>query len=368
MSRLEALHDAAGARWSEGVIRAPRNYGDPAGEYDAARSRAVVAERADRSFIRVHGRDPVKMVQGLVSNDIANAPGDRAVYATVLTPKGRMVADVRVLRHGADLVLETDSAAAEPLMAHLRKFVPPLFARFEDANDTWAEIGIYGPDARGIVEAALGVTIHEQVMEDDLHPAAFGGAEVLIVATSHFGVPGFDLMTTADLLEPLWHAAVSAGARPAGLATLDVLRIEAASPRWGAELTETTIPLEAGLRDRAISQAKGCYTGQEVIVRILHRGHVNWLLRQVLLGDVPAPAADTALVSPGEGKKIGRITSAAWSPRYGQTIGLAYVRREVEPGTQVRLESPEGAVVTVAGAADAEPILQNVSRRHGNAP
>ena len=367
MSRLEALHDAAGALWSDGIVRAPRNYGDPAGEYDAARGHAVVTERADRSFVRVHGRDPVKMVQGLISNDIANAPADRAVYATVLTPKGRMVADVRVLRHGADLVLETDSAAAESLMAHLRKFVPPLFARFEDANTAWAEIGIYGPEARGVVAGALGLAIDEPAREDDLYRAAIDGSEVLIVATSHFGVPGFDLMMPPELLERLWQAAVSAGARPAGQATLDVLRIEAASPRWGAELTETTIPLEAGLGARAISQAKGCYTGQEVIVRILHRGHVNWLLRQVLLGDAPAPAAETALVT-GEGKKIGRITSAAWSPKYGQTIGLAYVRREVEPGTQVRLESPEGAVVTVADTADAEPILQNVSRRHGNAP
>lgn len=368
MSRLEALHDAAGARWSDGGVRVPRNYGDPAGEYDAARGHAVVAERADRSFVRVHGRDPVKMVQGLISNDIANAPADRAVYATVLTPKGRMIADVRVLRHGADLVLETDSAAAEPLMAHLRKFVPPLFARFEDANATWAQIGVYGPAARGIVEAVLGPVIDDDIAEDDLHRTAFQDAEVLIVATSHFGVPGFDMMLPADLLEPVWQAAVAAGARPAGHATLDVLRIEAGRPRWGAELTETTIPLEAGLRDRAISQAKGCYTGQEVIVRILHRGHVNWLLRQVLLGDAPAPAAETALVGGDDGKKIGRITSAAWSPIHGQTIGLAYVRREVEPGTKVRLGSPDGAVVTVTDTADAEPILQNVSRRHGNAP
>lgn len=365
MSRLDALHDAVGARWSEGPVRAPRNYGDPAAEYDAARSDAVVAERADRSFVRVYGRDPVKMVQGLVSNDIARATAGRAVYATVLTPKGRMVADVRVLRHGPDLLLETDHAAAEPLMTHLRKFVPPLFAKFEDANASWAEIGVYGPRAREVIAAAFGLSIGGDISEDDLHAASLDGMEVLIVATSHFDVPGFDVMLAPDLLERAWEVIVSAGARPAGQATLDVLRIEAGTPRWGAELTGNTIPLEAGLRDRAISQTKGCYTGQEVIVRILHRGHVNWLLRRVLLGDVPAPAAEAALVSAADGKKVGRITSAAWSPKYGQTIALAYVRREVEPGAEVRLESAEGPAVTIA---DAEPILQNDSRRHGNAP
>ncbi|MGH7449679.1 MAG: hypothetical protein ACRELT_19045, partial [Longimicrobiales bacterium] len=162
MTRLLALHEAAGARWSgEGAARVPRNYGDPAAEYEAARSGVVVAERVDRSFVRVHGRDPVKMVQGLVSNDIASASPNRAVYATVLTPKGKMVADVRVLRHGLDLLLETDRAAAEPLMAHLRKFVPPLFARFEDANAAWGELGVYGPHSRDVLMKVFGIDIRQ---------------------------------------------------------------------------------------------------------------------------------------------------------------------------------------------------------------
>ncbi|HEX2167739.1 MAG TPA: glycine cleavage T C-terminal barrel domain-containing protein [Longimicrobiales bacterium] len=374
MSRLDAMHDAAGARWSEGPVRVPRNYGHPAAEYDVARSDVVVAERADRSIVRVHGRDPVKMVQGLISNDIVNAPANRAVYAAVLTPKGRMVADVRVVRHGADLLLETDAAAAEPLMAHLRKFVPPLFAKFEDANDTWSELGVYGPRARDVLAKLFGMDVDGDVVEDELFTTEIDGAPVIVVATSHFGVAGFDIIVAAHMAEGVWQDAIAAGARPIGFATLDVLRIEAGSPRWGAELIDTTIPLEAGLRDRAISQTKGCYTGQEVIVRILHRGHVNWLLRRVMLGDIAAPAPDTALVNE-DGKKVGRITSAAWSAKYGQTIALGYVRREVEPGTMVWLESVEGAQVEVVaidadapGTADAEPTLQNVPESHGSAP
>lgn len=392
MSRLQAMHEAAGARWSDGDARVPRNYGDPAAEYDAARGDAVVIERLDRSFVRVHGRDPVKMVQGLISNDIANAPAGRAVYATVLTPKGKMVADVRVMRHGADLLLETDTAAAEPLMGHLRKFVPPLFAKFEDANAAWGEIGVYGPRAGDVVAKVFafdggdrgdrgdgvgrgdpsdaGAAEDDRLSrtsptgntaEDDLLMATFDDVPVMVVATSYAGVPGFDIMMPPDLLERVWSAIVAAGGRPAGHATLDVLRIEAGSPRWGAELTENTIPLEAGLRDRAISQTKGCYTGQEVIVRILHRGHVNWILRRVLLGDAAAPAADAELVNEA-GKKVGRITSAAWSPRHGQTIGLGYVRREVEPGTRLSM----GGSDVVVAKADAEPVLQNDSRGHGS--
>src|SRR5690606_16123053 len=148
---------------------------------------------------------------------------------------------------------------------------------------------------------------------------------------------GFDVIVRSDVAERVWERLTEAGARPAGHATLDVLRIEAGSPRWGAELDETTIPLEAGLRERAISETKGCYTGQEVIIRILHRGHVNWLLRGILLGDAAAPARDTPLLDPGAGRKVGRITSAAWSPKHSQTIALGYVRREVEPGTELHL-------------------------------
>jgi folate-binding protein YgfZ len=316
-------------------------------EYDAARSDVVIADRSDRSFIRVHGRDPVRMIQGLVSNDIALAAAERAVYATVLTPKGKMVADVRVLRHGADLLLETDSAAVDALTTHLRKFVPPLFAKFEDASTAWGEIGVYGPRARAVVNQVFGSAVREDVAEDDLYATSFDDAPVMIVATSHFAVPGFDVMLPADGLERARQALMAAGASPVGHATLEILRIEAGSPRWGAELTGTTIPLEAGLRERAISETKGCYTGQEVIIRVLHRGHVNWILRRVLLGDAPAPAREAALVSPVDGKKVGRVTSAAWSPEYAQTIGLAYVRREVEPGAEVCLEVLDGPRVTV---------------------
>ena len=102
-------------------------------------------------------------------------------------------------------------------------------------------------------------------------------------------------------------------------------------PRWGAELSEDTIPLEAGLGERAISTTKGCYTGQEVIIRILHRGHVNWHLRGLLLGDAPVPAHHSTLTRPDVEKPVARITSACVSPRFDQTIALGYVRREVEP-------------------------------------
>jgi len=308
--------------------------------YDAAHAAAVVAWRDERVFLRVHGRDPVKMLQGLITNDLAGAPESRAVFAAVLTPKGRMIADVRVVKRGAELLLETSRDAHAGLTAHLKKFVPPLFARFEDT--TLRMCGVYGANARAIVAQLLDVDGAALQQEDDV----VAQGDVLCIATSHFGMPGFDVIAPPERAEELFAALVTAGAVAADDATLDVLRVEAGTPRWGAELDENTIPLEAGLRTRAISETKGCYTGQEVIIRILHRGHVNWQLRGVLLGNAVVPARGDALVNEA-GKQVGRITSAVQSPRHAQAIALAYVRREVEPGSVLKLDDADARVVAL---------------------
>lgn len=337
-------HEARGARYDDSSS-APRNYGDPAAEYEAARGSAAVADRSDRRFVRVHGRDPIRMVQGLITNDLTRADEHHAIYAAVLTPKGRMIADVRVMCVGDELLLETDAQALDPLLAHLRKFVPPLFARFEDVSNAWSQLSVYGPRAASIVHDVLDVS--PDTANDALRRATLAESTVHVVTTTFAGGTGFDVIVPQQIARTVWDELERAGARPIGHATVDVLRIEAGTPRWGRELGESTIPLEAGLRARAISETKGCYTGQEVIIRILHRGHVNWELRGVLLGDVPAPPPDTPLLDAAGGRKIGRITSSAWSPRQQQAIALAYVRREVAPPAQVRLAAPDGRTVTV---------------------
>ena len=346
-SPLARIHEEMGVRWGGGDPPLPRNYGAPEAEYAAARDSVAIVDRADRRFLRVHGRDPGRMIQGLITNDVGLAGSGRAIYAAVLTAKGRMVADARVLRRGEDILLETDAGAAVPLADHLRRFVPPLFARFEDVSDSVVCIGVHGPAAGSVLGAVLGVTLPGDPPEDSAVEAVLDDVQVTAIATAHAGGHGWDVLCPPDSAGRLWTRLVDAGARPMGHATLDVLRIEAGRPRWGAELGESVIPLEAGLRERAISETKGCYTGQEVIVRVLHRGHVNWHLRGVLVGDASAPPADAPLYRADDGRQAGRITSAAWSPRHGQTIALAYVRREVVPPAELRLGAADGAAVTV---------------------
>ena len=279
--------------------------------YADARHAAALIERTDRGVLRMYGRDPVKMIQGLVTNDVAGAPVDTPVYSVLLTPKGKMIGDARVLRRqSGDVWIEADKLALVNIEANLKKTVPPLFARSELLSDVRV-IGVYGPDS-------LEIAIPSELQ----------------LATSYLGVPGIDFLVRGDVELP--------GVPRLSFEDLEVLRIEAGSPRWGAELTEDVIPLEAGLRASAISETKGCYTGQEVIIRILHRGHVNRHLRGLLLGDSSVPPAGLDVMR-GE-KVVGKSTSAAASPLLHQTIALGYVRREVEVGETVSVAGNDAVV------------------------
>jgi folate-binding protein YgfZ len=337
-----------------------RHFGDPAAEYAAVRTAAGIAVRDDRARLRLWGRDPVKMLQGLITNDLAGAPAGRGVYAAMLTPKGRTLAELRAfrLRRGdADEVLVTlPREALAGVADHLRKFLPPMFAKWKDVSAETAEVGVYGPAAGALLGGVLGTEV-SAMEEDAFAEASFDAEPAVVVATRDVGgEPGFDVLLPAALASAFVDALLARGggegARLAGFSAVETLRVEAGRPRYGAELSEEVIPTEAfestGLMPRAISFTKGCYTGQEVIVRIAHRGHVNRNLRGLLLGDAPAPARGTPLFHPETGRAVGVVGTAAASPRMGQTVALAFVRRELEPGAAVRVGAADGAEATVA--------------------
>lgn len=327
---------------------------DSAGAYHAVRSGAGVAERGDHAQIRLWGKDPVRMVQGLITNDLANAPADRAVFAAMLTPKGRMIAELRALRidgdGGTEVILDLPREALAGTREHLRRFVPPLFARWEEVSGSLGMLGIYGPRSHDVLRQALGDGV-PALEEDGVWQGELAGAPLRALGTREFGEAGFDLLAPADALAPLREALLAAGAVPVGAEVLETLRIEAGRPRFGAELSEDIIPPEAwestGQMERGISFTKGCYTGQEVIVRIAHRGHVNRHLRGLLLGAGSTAESGTPLHHPESGKAVGRITSVALSPRAGQPVALGYLRREIGPGDRVRVGAADGEPATV---------------------
>lgn len=341
---------------------AARHFGRPDLEYQAAVGSAAVLDRSHRSRLAVSGRAPVRMLGGVITNSIPPPPeptssgllAGRAAYSAVLIPKGRMVTDLVVAwrgtredRHG--LWLHVPAAGHEPLLAHLRKFLPPRFAFVDDLTETTGTLTVAGPDAARLVETALGIAPGE-LGELDARGCLLTGPPpdgLLVARLAEVRLPAFDLLGDRAALSRLGAEVVRLGAAPTGMGVFETLRIEAGRPDFGLDMDDRTIPTEAGIDARAIDHGKGCYTGQEVIVRIRDRGRVNRHLRGLLLGDAPTPASGTPLYSGGKAKPVGQVTSAAMSPAFGQTIALGFVRREVVPPAELRLESPDGAAVAV---------------------
>jgi folate-binding protein YgfZ len=333
-----------------------RHFGDPAGEYDAATSRVALFDRSHRTRLIVRGRAPGRMLEGVLSGVMPEAPSEvehgvwagRATYHTVLTPKGKMVTDLWATLLGdesaAGYLLDVPVAGRGGLLESFAKVLPPRFAAVEDATESTAMITAVGPAAAGALSRlALGLRVGtsdlETLAEGEWRAAGLPGEAPLVIRTEEVWPEAYSVVGPAESIIALWEALVEAGARPAGHAAWSTLRVEAGRPVFGTDMDGDTIPTEAGLEDRAIDHAKGCYTGQEVIVRIRDRGHVNRRLYRLELGDVPTPAAGTELLAgDGSDKAVGRITSAVQSPRYGGVVALAYVARNVP---SVRLEGRE---------------------------
>ncbi len=324
--------------------------------YHAARDSVGVVERDDLVQLRMWGRDPVRMLNGLSTSDMTTGSASQAVYGAMLSPKGRMLTDLRVFpgpgEGDAEILIALPVAAIEEVSAHLKKYVPPLFARWGEADRS--VIGVYGPRSGDVVTDVVGAKPIDR--EDALAWGSYQGAAVAVVATRMTGSEGYDLFSPSDRAEELTvelrRAAEGEGGGAVPFAAFDLLRIEAGRPRYGVDMTDETLPAEAfesiGQMDRAVSFTKGCYTGQEVVIRIAHRGHVNRHLRGLLLGGSAPPVGRVSIYHGETGKEIGWTTSAVESPLMGETIALGFLRREVSIGDGVSV-GPEGAPATVAG-------------------
>ncbi len=323
--------------------------------YRHARTAAVVIDRSKRVLLEVTGKAPGQMLGGVVTGRIpgplradGGAAGARA-YSTILTPKGKMVSDLFLYRSPREeeaYLLDLPPAASDPVREHFRRVLPPRLARVEDVTGAYRGITIAGPEA---VSAAAALAGADEAVLADLDPDEVLVAGGTIVARSdELPLPAFDLLVPGAGWDEISSGIERLRLPEAGADVWETLRIEAGTPAFGLDMTSDTIPIEAGIEHRAIDHGKGCYTGQEVIVRILHRGHVNWHLRKLVFADgcdvVPAGGE---LFQENSDKPVGRITSSAWSPAVGRAIALGYVRREVEMGAELRLGGDDGATARV---------------------
>lgn len=309
-------------------------YDDPSREYAALRDGCGVVRRDERARWVFAGPKGGEALAGIVTNDIESLAPGTGCYAAALTPKGRIVADVRVFRREEDYFVDVASRASPGWNELVRKYINPRLAQFADVSDATGCVGIYGPRAASVL-AKLGVL--DPGILNGMPPyhhatSTVGGCEIRVTRSPDFGILGFDVFMDAANGTLVFDALNAAGARAVGLAAADIARVEAGRPEWGIDMDDTTIPQEANLEGlHAISYTKGCYTGQEVVARVHFRGHVNRLLRG-LMADHPLPPHATLASS--ERAEVGDVRSSVVSPRLGP-IALAMVRREVAAGDEV---------------------------------
>ena len=293
-------------------------------------------------------------------------------YACYLTAQGRMISDMWLHELGDVMLMTLPGTTRETVLARLDQFIFSEDVQLGDVTETFASLAVLGPDAARLVATVTsGVSVDQlaALHEGGNVRAEVSGEPAIVLRTGDAGVPGFELLVAAAQFEPTWQALRAAGAAELSTEAAEVLRVEGGVARFHQDMDETIIPLEVGLEQRAISQTKGCYVGQEVIIRVLHRGHgrvAKKLVGLALAGDeVPetAPLAGggaepqgkspTTLIrsvdpESGAEKEIGRVTSAVYSPSLKQPIALGYVQRDyTEPGTRVRVGSAEATVTAL---------------------
>jgi folate-binding protein YgfZ len=337
-SPLRDAHRSLGAIFrEESGAEIVGSYGDIAGEALAVRTRAGVADLSQRGFLELTGRDRVRFLQAMVTNDVAACAPGQGTYAAFLNDRGRVVADAGIFVAESAVYLDVEPPARASLPGILERYIIMDDVTVSDASAGRVLLGVHGPGAREVVQEALETPL------GDLAPFAHRRIEPAWVRRwDRFGLPGVELHLDPAVAPRIFAALERSGARPVGEDALTALRIKAGIPRAFVDMDESTIALEVGL-EPAISRAKGCYLGQEVIVRAQDRGGVKRRLVGLALrgAEVPRHGAAVRIAE----REVGMVTSAAGSISGGSPIALAIVHKEAwAPGTEVMVESTPATV------------------------
>ncbi len=269
--------------------------------YHALQTRGGIADLSARVKIRLTGADRVRYLNGQVTSNVQKLAIGQTQPACVTTAKGRLCAEILITARPDSLIVDADASLRETLPARFERYIISDDVELADATDDLRLLHLL-PPRRGISATDFGTLTHQP--------------------TRRFGRDGLDFFLTADEA-----ASLQAQHPLLNDSLLETLRLEAGLPRWGCELTEETLPPEAGLDRTHIDYHKGCYIGQEVISRLKSVGHVNRQLTGFLSVDGIAPTAGATIFVPGEDRPVGLITSTAWSFALERPIALGYLRR-----------------------------------------
>ncbi|MSO57126.1 MAG: folate-binding protein [Acidobacteria bacterium] len=308
-------------------------------------STPLLVDRSAQGKIALMGLDRASFLHGLLTNDITKLTPGTGTYAAYLTPQGRMISDMRVLEIGDTLLLDVEASVVSALAEKLNTLIFSEDVVVLNVTTTLAEFGLHGASAASLLQKVTGKDVSALARQYDNARFAIAEGDATVVRDDSLGVPGFDIYVPTAHAAGVRTAVLEAGASEMDHQTSEAFRIDAGRPRFGVDMNTETIPLEAGIEDRAISFTKGCYVGQEVIIRVMHRGHgrvVRRLVRLVLLGGtVPSPGDK---IFSGD-LMVGEVTSAALSPKTGTPVAMGYVHRDcTAPGTELAVAGSQAIV------------------------
>lgn len=280
-------------------------------EWRALEGGAVVHQRTGVARYELKGPGALACIQGLVTSDVSKAPDRSRLYGALLTARGMVVSPLWIERREPEFFgLEAPAEAAAALEEVFAKSLPPRLCRWENVTAATIGIGLYGP-----------AVVNEILPFPQALPAVARGAQ------------GLDGDLDAEDATMIVEALLDGGAVVASHALMASCRILAGIPAHGAEIDARTLPQEVRMEELgAISYTKGCYLGQETVARLHFRGHANRRLALLVLDREPASLPVEVL---GDGKAVGRLTSACWSTELDAWVGEAVLRREIEDGAEV---------------------------------
>jgi len=344
-SNLQYIHEEMGGIFLDGNhSQTPDYYTKVEDEIKHVRNKMGIVDLTGRGKLKISGKDHLKLLQGMLTNDMIKLEAGKGNYAIALTVKGKMLADIRVFKFSDFIFFDLEPGINIILGEHLTKFKLSYKVDIDDLTGHYSHFHICGPQSAEFLDSIFKLTT-AGLNEYDFETLQFNETEIYIIKINRTGETGFDLIADIECSNLLWKNLLREQRKsdliPFGKIAFNSMRIEAGIPVFGIDMDENTIPIEAGLWN-ALDFEKGCYIGQEVIARIKYRGRVNWHLTGFESRDKTDIPEGSRVYNENKDKEIGRITSSTFSEVLGKSIALGYIRREyMKNGQFVLINSTE---------------------------
>ncbi len=309
--------------------------------YRALREGAAWLDLSDRGLIRITGEDRTRLLHTMATNHIQQLKPGEGCYTFFLDSQGHILADANVLCQADAFLLDTEPETRHSLYAHLDTYIIADDVTLEDVSDMTAALSVEGPEAERVLR-----TLQAPMPATEYAHELWG--ERVVARMSTTGASGFRIYAPREQRSELVHNLQAAGAAPANADEFRTVRIEHGRPRYGEDISSKNLPQETQ-QLHAVHFAKGCYIGQEIVERVRSRGAVHRLLVHLEIGARVAPRPDVRILA--NGKEVGALTSAAYSPAFNRVVAFGYVRMaDITPQTQLTIEGAASKLVPAVEA------------------